>query len=488
MPTTVERVALNGLTLHSARDPRREAQRFVARNLPVRSSERAGTTVIVGDALGVCARALHEREPAERIITIVPPVSTAPRHFIGTRVAERPGQRLRARLRDALPRVGIGSVRVLSWPATERAAPDWVAATSKTLNDALRDVVSEVATIGSFGTLWIRNALVRTITTDTFYVPTVRASRLIVAGSGPSLDSWVTTTGAPLIAASSAVSALAARGVTADLVVHTDGGHWASRYLAAVERLDPSVPVAMPLFASRGRVRRPVPIVTGWLGEEILPDRDVALAIPDAPTVAASALQLARRLAPATPIHTVGIDLATRDLASHARGHQNDAFVALRTSRVAPDVAIRAMRVPPGAEAIVWPDGTPGYRASSASPFADAIAAAAGAASVTSDRSSPLASVVAGFTRSATPPGAGSVEVRAVHRPPREVRVAAARRALADWRRTLSYSSALDGRRGVQLALHLAPVAALSDPQHVRSEALAALARLEHLVDRLCHT
>jgi hypothetical protein len=177
---------------------------------------------------------------------------------------------------------------------------------------------------------------------------------LVVAGAGPGLEEAMPLLkegrwkGRMLIlAVSSAVPAMDSRGLMPDLVVSTDGGNWARLHLnecwrrifsgetgwlcaglaAALTAVLPSQCAGIPIL----------PINDGSLWQRIvLSGLGIpSLALPQRGTVSASALDLAFYLS-CGKIYLCGLDLALKDIRSHARPYSFDALWEKNEGRLHP--------------------------------------------------------------------------------------------------------------------------------------------------------
>jgi hypothetical protein len=174
-------------------------------------------------------------------------------------------------------------------------------------------------------------------------VPPAVETPICITASGPSLEEAL-----PLVASyrdrfrlwalPSSLLALKAAGVRPDLVVLTDPGYYAIAHVHPAAELQ--LEVAMPLTAACGvwRVGASVmPLSQGTFFERALCNLRMLhpFALPSYGTVAASALELARRLG-AREVLFAGLDLVHRDLRSHARPNVFDQFMNDGVHRCSP--------------------------------------------------------------------------------------------------------------------------------------------------------
>ena len=342
---------INGVSLHSPYDPRKEASRFVAESL---GSEEPGTVVVLGEGLGYVSQAVRDAHPLARLIVVhysteIHDAST--KGFPGWH--PECGHGLPEFLRLHLGELDAEGLRVIEWPPSARSFPQ----AAREANEAVRQVIQELtgsfATIASAGRLWIRNSFSNFINLSRALTgaPCAADRPVLIAAPGPSLEEAL-----PLIAEvrqavdlwalPSSCAALRARDLTPDLVVMTDPGFYSMHHL----HFDaPDCPLAMPLSAARGSwdlQRAGGPIPTYLLAEPVFYERAlleaVGIAAPLIPphgTVSATALDLALAFTRA-PVIVSGLDMCAIDIRSHARPNAFDRLLLLQADRVRPHYSL----------------------------------------------------------------------------------------------------------------------------------------------------
>ena len=138
----------------------------------------------------------------------------------------------------------------------------------------------------------------------------------------------------------SAVPALHERGLRPDLVVLTDPGYYGAAHLHAGAGM--GFEVAMPLSAASGALRlgcRILPLSHGTFFEVALCQLGALapVTLPSFGTVAATALELARRLG-AREVVLAGLDLCYRDIRTHTRPNLSELLLDGRSGRLSPFV------------------------------------------------------------------------------------------------------------------------------------------------------
>jgi hypothetical protein len=340
---------VDGVALHSPYDPVREARRFAAEGI---GAEPASTVIILGEGLGYAADAVRELLPAARVIR----VHYSAEVFQAAAPADGPawaqGQHIGLDdfLFSHIGELDMEGLRVLEWPPSARLFP----AVSREANESVRRVFQQlngslVTTIAA-GRLWIRNSIENFLAFESVLVgrPCSQDRPILIAAPGPSLEESVglirsVLPQVDLWALPSSLPLLRHHGLSPDLVVMTDPGHWSMHHLAFAV---PDCPIAMPLSAARGAWCLPshgapsrVPFLLaqpGFFEEAILGAAGVKPPrIPPHGTVAATALDLALAFTD-SPVVVAGLDMCTRDISFHARPNAFDTLLHLRLSRLFP--------------------------------------------------------------------------------------------------------------------------------------------------------
>ncbi len=346
-------VLANGRFLHSRYDPRREARRFTDSLTP---ENPESVTILLGDGTGVVRSALTDRFPSMRVISVEPvPQEGEPATDHTPRNADRLGappedapETTADRLHSRLHPLDAGRIQVLTWSGARTAIPEWCSAMETLVLEVMRSLQAELATTGSFGRLWLANAVRGTVRADRRVSVRFEGDGLVTATAGPGLSALARRVppadrpSLPIIAAGSAVHWLNHQGFHPFLAVQTDGGLWARRYLKDIE-LARAIAL-QPLRAAGGRVTAPLYVRTGWFGEVLAPDAREWPFLREYPTVGASLLDLAHRYCPDGTLVASGLDLCTRGLLGHSSPHRNDRYIRTRIARLASEETLRASR------------------------------------------------------------------------------------------------------------------------------------------------
>lgn len=497
---------VDGVFLHSRYDPQREALTF----LDQFADRLAGKLVIViGEGIPYVSRAISA-DPS-RVEPVIAVLACASTDQPTEELAEQPSPAgitvfhptdsaitysVRRAVRDHIHPALAGLVEVVVWPAARRAAPSWTAQVEAGVLGAIQDLQSELATVASFGLQWLRTALRTTLLYSERHSVSVAGEQIAVATSGPSTALLPSP---PALASSSALLHLISRALTPSVVVHSDSGFWASRYLtdynAATMTLAAPVRAAPRPAHRSGRVRW-IPLSTAWIGEELAPDRLEWLAVGEQPSVGVTLLTLAATLAPRAPLTLAGFDLCSYGFREHAAPHLNEAYILRQTSRIAPlpahlvtrVAAVSASRgaaVPPA-----WPDGTIAWQNRALDAFAEPVRHVIDALRAQGRHVHHLAPSPAWpdeIPESTAPSERADVSVQTHRRPHTTERIRHARETLIGWREAISRgtgSLACAPRFELDLLLHLAPVATVGAVAG-RSETAIARQEAERAIDRL---
>jgi len=483
-------IRINDRYLHSPYSPTAEARRFLdGYGIP----EDARTLVVIGDGLGLLVAELSARRPDLRVVSIEPVSS---RDSLETRysavtedrlpAADATEQSVRRWLRGMLHPTEIGGVHLLLWPGIDRCAADWRGAIERGVRDGLRDLRSELATVAHFGRLWITNAIRATLGTDHRSEVTLQGDTLYLAAAGPTVSTL--PGGVRPLAVSSALRALHYREIEPLLVLHTDAGAWGRRYLIDVYSFSDALPV-LPLRAGEAPAEAPLLISDGSLVDQLAPDAESWLRMPDQPSVGAQLVDLATRLGNASAICCAGFDLCSYDLLLHGRPHRNDRYITARSHRLFGDTTQRFARVLPGDRTVLfWDDGAPAYVSDALEAFIAPIRQILEretAPSIQPVSASPAWTEYALRRGLSVTPRCGGTTPRlirrSVKRPNRDSRRRQAITTISRWR-DLIQTGPDQNRERRDLLLYLAPVEYLTD---LREASYTAAAVAQNALDRI---
>lgn len=235
--------------LHSARDPHKEALRYV-----LSLSELTGSRVIVVTEPGesFLAHALRQQCPYARIVAV---------RYGRTLFRDtdslwdsvwRPGSSvsLSSFLFALLPEDILPQVSFVPWKPSDERWPTEASEIWRELAVVIRTQRSVLQTRAYFGPRWLSNSIKNAILATNIVEDAPIRVPAILAASGPTLERFFPfqeRNSFFFIALSSAVTAILSHGITPDLCVTTDGGYWATFHIA---NIPPDVPLAFPLEAA----------------------------------------------------------------------------------------------------------------------------------------------------------------------------------------------------------------------------------------------
>ncbi|MDR2742638.1 MAG: DUF115 domain-containing protein [Treponema sp.] len=340
--------------LHSRYDPAAEAEKYI-RTLNL--SEKIRFFVLIEPGLGYTIPALRRLFPQAKLIALH--ISNFFTHFPGEAAKGiavwspgsglSPGEFLEREIPDTADfKFGIDALKIVEWrPALAAYGEPY----KKLLEETaafLRRMDANARTIRGFGRRWFRNFFRNLGILRMFFRVIPGSCPWIVTGAGPGLEEVLPVIaamrrkGAVVLAAASSVPALAAEGISPDLVISADGGGWARFHLWETIRctagrplfLAVSLTAALPCQCGDFPI---LPLSDGSLWQEaVLQQLEIPrLAFPQRGTVTASALDLAFRCTKGR-VFLAGMDLANEDVKTHARPYALDRFREEGATRLDP--------------------------------------------------------------------------------------------------------------------------------------------------------
>jgi hypothetical protein len=334
--------------LHSRYDPRAEAERYIAALNPGSGIEYF---ILIEPGLGYLVPALQKKYPASKIIALHADPVFKPAGGEGTIPAWFPGDGpgIQQFLENEIPDVEAQYIRVIEWrPGLRVYGEKYLWLLSEAV-DFIKRIDANKRTARGFGQRWIKNFFKNLGLLRVLLGPKPFAGPLVITGSGPGLEEALPIiqglkNDGPLftLAAASSVKALAQGGINPDLIISTDGGSWALLHLHECFRrwAAPPAPLAANLCAALPSQCSSLPIMVlndGSLWQSLV-FRTLgipSIRIPQRGTVSASALDLALLLCGGN-IFIAGMDLAARDIRTHARPYGFDPLFWGTASRFAP--------------------------------------------------------------------------------------------------------------------------------------------------------
>lgn len=328
------------LRLHSARDPHREAERFVR---ALDGIEDAAVVIVTEPGDSYLAKAFKDANPALTLVAI----RYTDDLFLDSDVlwdaVWRPSslKTLFDFLVGLLPEEILGKASFIPWKPSDAMWPSMSRSVWDTIAAAVRALQSSLRTRAHFGRSWLWNSVTNAILARRTVRCALGSRPIIVCASGPSLERLMPLRTRDLftvIALSSSLPALSRGNLVPDIAITTDGGFWARSHLA---RLPDGVPLAFPLEAAVpvDVLRRNPSLVLDY-GSSL---ESTLLALSglsgtrteQSTTVAGTGIVFALSHSSCI-VNAAGLDLAAGTGLSHCRPHAFDALLDSAQSRLVP--------------------------------------------------------------------------------------------------------------------------------------------------------
>jgi len=252
---------------------------------------------------------------------------------------------VQAFLERELPEIDASMIKIIEWrPSMNYYKEKYVKLLSQTV-EFIKRSEAEKRTTAAFGRRWIGNffknlkIINRTVLYKTADIP------VIVTGSGPSLETAMPVIkkiqdNCIIIAASSSIMALFKNGISAGIVIATDGGSWALRHIYPLFRTGMDSYLAVNLCAALPSQCGGKPFLIlndGSLWQNvILHELELpSVIIPQRGTVTASAVELALALT-SGGVFLAGTDLSVKDIRTHVRPYSFDYMFSCSADRFSP--------------------------------------------------------------------------------------------------------------------------------------------------------
>ena len=316
---------MNGVLLHSTYNPEQEAKRFVT---SLAFSFAPHAVVVTEPALSYCAQFLRQRFPHALICAVRYDKAFATTDKLWDIVFDA-NSNLSNELFNALGEEGVCSALFASWKASERAYALQHENAWHEIKNALIKSRNVLFTRSYFSSRWILNAVL--FCTRVQHVALIERGNcpVVVAASGPSLASALPylkkfRASFFLVAASSALSVLAACNIVPDICISTDGGFYALAHMLQFNTLLKKAPIAL---ASEAACVRSLFATSSFIplsyGDGISSALLERCAIPAMHaerngTISGTAMQFAQNITDA-PVFLCGLDMAPATAFQHAQ-------------------------------------------------------------------------------------------------------------------------------------------------------------------------
>jgi len=328
-----------GIWLHSSRNPREEAKRFVQATLTIPQGQSQTPIILFGFGLGYTAEYIREQFPENPLIIIEPNPWVLIKAFEVRDLSPILGSlglvfivdRNMDVILNVLPLFSAKPIRIIPRPYRE-AEPELVQELMDTLSLWETKNTVNIATVRKFGKRWVKN-----IVTNQEYLlntPGIRtvmgmfnAVPALVVAAGPSLNEVLPHIPALyerclIISVDTALRALLRTGIEPDFVVVVDPQYWNARHLDFCEAPKSCLVTEIGVYPSVLRhpfEHRLLCSSLYPLGNFLENSLDTKGRLGAGGSVATTALDFALHLG-TQPVYIAGLDLAYPDFKTHFTG------------------------------------------------------------------------------------------------------------------------------------------------------------------------
>lgn len=341
---TEQTVIVNGIRLHSAYNPQKEAERFVQQ---ITCPYNPKAVLITEPACSYCLPFLRERFKNARILAVRydKQFASYDAGFDHVLYAEK-GNSLSEQLFLLLGEEGLSQTLFLSWKPSEQAYSSQNTFVWNEIKQAVLKSRDVLGTRTYFAQRWAKNACRFALYAQSFSIPQKTHDPVVICASGPSLMSSLPEiqrlrSRMIVIAVSSALLPLVTYGITPDLIISTDGGYWAKPHLSCIDRNMLSVPLALsPESACHTQILSScsiVPLAYGdGISQTILEELNIpAVRAERNGTVSGTVARLALNLTD-NDVYICGLDLASAPGSVHAHPNENENRDSTKDNRLSP--------------------------------------------------------------------------------------------------------------------------------------------------------
>jgi hypothetical protein len=347
---------LYSASLHSRYNPQGEAERYID---SLSLNEKTRFFILIEPGLGYIVTPLKIKAPRARIIALH---AEKPRQIPAAQADSEwypeTGVSVQEFLEAEIPDSRAFEIRLLEWRPALNVYGHLYRALVEEAAAFIKRSDANARTTKAFGSRWFKNffrnlSIIKTVINPASLFndnPRGLSPPLLVTGAGPGLEDAipiiksVAPSGLFILASSSSIAALEANDLIPDLAISTDGSNWARLHLFNSFRNNPQKKEACPLAAA---MTAALPSQRGALPFLVISDGSLwqtlilrelqipFIALPQRGTVTAVALDLAFALT-GGQIYIAGMDLANRDIRSHARPYSFNALIEEKASRANP--------------------------------------------------------------------------------------------------------------------------------------------------------
>jgi hypothetical protein len=332
--------------LHSGYNPQLEARRYID---ALKIDPDINCFILIEPGMGYMIPVLREIRPAGKIIVLHADSGfrELPDACAGDAVWYADGKQEAQEFLDAeVP--PDAAVRIVEWRPSLNVYGDKILELVRESAQFVKRLEAGRRTGAFFGKRWVRNFFRNTAIFQNTLLYRKMNVPVVITGAGPGLEAALPRIFAQrekifILAVSSSLAALAARGILPDMTISTDGGGWALQHLRSFFRLPLPAKtgiLALSLCASVPSQCSGIPLLpindgSLWQSLALSAIGIPSVLIPQRGTVTASALELALEISNGG-IFLAGMDLAVRDIRSHARPNGFDPLLFGSASRLLP--------------------------------------------------------------------------------------------------------------------------------------------------------
>ncbi|MEW5814336.1 MAG: hypothetical protein AB1798_02930, partial [Spirochaetota bacterium] len=148
----------NGLQLHSAYDPQKEALNYILHNL---RDEQPSTIILLGACLDYLHNIIKNRYPFSRVILVFYDRFFYEMFNDRAKTAWHPemGIKISRFFASAINEIDIEGLKILEWPPASKAYPHLSDLANKFLSSRIKELNGNIMTTRAFGKRWIKNSL-----------------------------------------------------------------------------------------------------------------------------------------------------------------------------------------------------------------------------------------------------------------------------------------------------------------------------------------
>jgi len=301
--------------------------------------------ILIEPGLGYIIPVLQEKFLTSKIITLHIEDFPLPENCIQSKIKKLVSIdtiEIQKFLETHLIDINIENIHIIEWrPSINYYKEQYVKLLSQVVGFIKRTDAGN-RTTAAFGKRWVRNFFKNLNNLEQLLLYRETPLPVIITGSGPSLEEVMpiiknVQDSHIIIAASSSLIALQANGITADIVIATDGGNWALHHLYSCKT---SLPLAVNLCAALPSqcVSFPKLLINDGSYWQSVIFHKLALPsviIPQRGTVTATALELALQLN-SSNIYLTGMDFSFNDIKTHVKPYTFDNLFFGKANRTKP--------------------------------------------------------------------------------------------------------------------------------------------------------